>query len=746
MVRLAHRPEWWIAAIASVCLIAGCAKETVTPQPTDEVDEVVIIKDAPGSPVNTVPPAPAEPKPEEAPLGSMPAASTPGGSMPAEPSVATASAEAGKAPSPAVPPPARPEMSDKPAATMLPPEATKPQLTTTTSPPGNPPREETPTAAIDSPESTPAAENPPAKEMPAAKPEAADDKTPDTQSSSEAAKSAQSTAEQPADKMALADASNTKPAPAKPPEKMAAAPAAGGDAKSDDAKSGDAKSGDGKSGDAKSGDGTGDWPMWGGTLDRNMVSSLKGIDTSFEAATTPEEGKNLLWTADLGSQTYGNPVVADGKVFVGTNNGHEYRPQHKGDRGVVLCFNEADGKLLWQLTREKLPQGRVNDWPEQGICSTACVEGKHVYVVTNRAELMCLDTEGFHDGKNDGEFQEEVDKDKEDADILWKLDLIEDLGVFPHNLATSSPLILGDNVYIVTSNGVDEAHLEIPAPRSPSFICVNKTTGKLVWEDNTPFDKILHGQWSSPAIGEVNGKQQIYFPGGNGWLYAFDPAGDGEGGGKILWQFDLNPKDSKWELGGRGTRNNIIATPVFSENSVIVAVGQDPEHGEGVGHLYRVDATKEGDVSPTVEDGSGGFKENPNSGQIWHWGGEDTDGKITGRKGELLFRRTIATVAIHDGLVIAPDLSGFVHCLDFKTGKRYWEHDMFAACWGSPMIADGKIFIGDEDGEMVILNFGKEEKVLETKSFNSSIYSTPSFAHGKMFVSDRSRLYCFKMK
>ena len=512
---------------------------------------------------------------------------------------------------------------------------------------------------------------------------------------------------------------------------------------SDAAPAADAAGGD-------SGKVTGDWPMWGGSIDRNMVNEMTGFDTSFEAGTTPEEGKNLLWTAALGSQTYGNPVVAEGKVFVGTNNGAEYRPQHVGDRGVVLCFNEEDGEFLWQLTREKLPQGRVNDWPEQGICSTVAVENGRVYVVTNRAEVMCLDVEGFLDGENDGEYQDEVDTEKQDADIIWSLDMIDELGVFPHNLATSSPVLDDENVYVITSNGVDEAHLEIPSPRAPSFIAINKETGELVWEDNSPFDKILHGQWSSPTIGNVNGKNQVYFAGGDGWLYAMDPAGDGEGGGKVIWKFDCNPKDSVYELGGRGTRNEIISTPVFYENSVVIAVGQDPEHGEGVGHLYRIDATKEGDVSPVIDDGDGGWKENPNSAQMWHLGGEDETGEITGRKRSLIFRRTISTPGIAEGLVIYPDMSGFVHCVDLETGERYWEYDMFAACWGSPMVVDGKILIGDEDGEITILALDKgengEANELDVKEFNSSIYSTPTIANGRMFVSDRSRLYCFKIK
>ncbi len=496
----------------------------------------------------------------------------------------------------------------------------------------------------------------------------------------------------------------------------------------------------------------GNWPMWGGNPARNMVSAATKIDVAFQPPFGRKEGQNVAWTAPLGSQCYGNPVIGGGKVLVGTNNGGGYRPRHvdangtPGDRGVLLCFDESDGAFQWQLTREKLPQGRVHDWPEQGICSAPVVEGDRCWVVTNRCEVMCLDLDGFRDGTNDGVVTDEVDAEPEDADILWNLDMIEELGVFPHNLATSSPLLLGDNLYFLTSNGVDEAHLEVPAPRAPCFLCLNKDTGEIVWEDNTPFDKILHGQWSSPCVAVVDGKAQVLFPGGDGILYAMDPLGDGEGGGKILWQFDLNPKDSVWELGGRGTRNALLGTPVFADGSVFLGVGQDPEHGEGVGHLYRIDPSGSGDVSPTLLEG-GEEIPNPNSKQIWHYGGVDEDGSVTGSKGELIFRRTMSTVAVADGLVIAPDLSGFVHCLDAKTGQRQWVFDMFAACWASPMVADGKIFVGNEDGNLTVMDLAREENVIEEKRFPSAVYSTPSIVHGnRMFVTDRSKLYCFDLQ
>jgi outer membrane protein assembly factor BamB len=491
-------------------------------------------------------------------------------------------------------------------------------------------------------------------------------------------------------------------------------------------------------GDAKI---TGDWPMWGGTAFRNMVSEATGLNLDFDI----KANKNIDWSMKLGTQTYGNPVVSKGKVFVGTNNGAEYRPKHKGDRGVLICFNEPDGKFLWQLTREKLPIGQVQDWPEQGICSSCYVEGDRLWVITNRCEVMCIDTEGFYDGENDGEVQDEVDNEKEDADIVWNYDMINELGVFPHNLATSSPVVHGDLVFLVTSNGVDEAHLELPSPQSPSFIALNKNTGKLVWERNEPGDKVLHGQWSSPALGEVNGETLVFFPGGNGRCYAYKVA-DGE----LVWEFDLNPKETKWELGGAGTRNNIIATPVFHNGSIFLGVGQDPEHGEGTGHFYRIDATKKGDISLELGEINQPGTPNPNKAAFWHYGGTDDEkGTITGEASDSIFRRSLSTAAVHGDLVFIADLSGYVHCLDYETGKRHWMHDTKSAIWGSPLYADGKVFIGTEDGRLIVFEATKEKanviKQFDTVNY-SSIYTTPTIANGKMYLTDRTRLYCIPIQ
>jgi outer membrane protein assembly factor BamB len=430
--------------------------------------------------------------------------------------------------------------------------------------------------------------------------------------------------------------------------------------------------------------GGGDWPMWGGTPDRNMLSNMKGLPTSWDIKTK----KNVKWMSELGSQSYGNPVVAGGQVYVGTNNELMRNPKEGGDRGVLMCFRESDGKFLWQHTNEKLPAGRANDWPYQGVCSSPLVEGDRVYYVSNRAELVCLDAKGDGNGG---------------AKVLWKFDMMEEVGSQPHNMANSSPVSYGDLIFISTSNGQDESHVHVPSPRAPSIIAVSKKTGKLVWEDNSVGEKILHGQWASAAVAKIGDTAQVIHPQGDGWVRGYEAET-----GKKLWEFDTNPKDSVWPK----TRNETISTPVVVDGVVYVANGQDPEHGEGVGHLYAIDPTKRGDITKT--------------GQIWHYD------KI---------RRSISTGAVYNGLVFYSDFSGFLHCLDAKTGKPYWTHDMLAAIWGSPMVIDGKVYLGDEDGDVAVLEASKEKKLIAEMNMGSSVYATPVPANGTLFLMNRNQLY-----
>ncbi|MHC4204621.1 MAG: outer membrane protein assembly factor BamB family protein, partial [Planctomycetota bacterium] len=142
--------------------------------------------------------------------------------------------------------------------------------------------------------------------------------------------------------------------------------------------------------------------QWGRKYSRNMVSAETGLPDSFD----PETGRNIKWVVPLGTESYGTPVVACGRVLIGTNNERPRDPRHKGDRGVLMCLDEKDGSLCWQLVVPKRLPMLYRDWPKSGICSPATVEGERVYVVTNRGEVACLDLNGQVNG-NDGPYRDE---------------------------------------------------------------------------------------------------------------------------------------------------------------------------------------------------------------------------------------------------------------------------------------------------------------------------------------------------
>jgi outer membrane protein assembly factor BamB len=489
------------------------------------------------------------------------------------------------------------------------------------------------------------------------------------------------------------------------------------------------------------GGGPNSWPMFGGTPSRNMVNLVeKGLPTDW--STLKGKHRNVRWSAEPGSIAYGAPVVSGGKVFVGTNNERPRNPKVKGDKGVLMCFDEATGNFLWQAVHDKLPNPGENDHEKVGIASSPAVEGDRLYYVSNRCELVCADAEGFLDGENDG-VQDEKSKDKTDADVVWRLDMIGELDVYPHYLANCSPVVFGDLVFVVTGNGVEQEEHKVVSPKAPSFLAVEKATGKVAWKDASPGEKIMAGQWANPACGTVKGKDLAVFPGGDGVVYAFEAKT-----GKPAWKFDCNPAGSEYKVSGRGRRNYIMATPVIHDDKVYVGTGCIPDDGVDIADLWCIDATKSGDLSPQWEKDpdaveEGGLRPKAGTGgYVWHYGGAPP----AGSKRDFAFGRTMSTCAVHDGLVYAAELDGFVHCLDAKTGKKYWEHDVKAAFWASPVVADGKVYIGDEQGFYHVLTHGKEKKPIAKIEMDAGTTAPPVFANGVLFVLNEKKLYAIAGK
>jgi len=492
-----------------------------------------------------------------------------------------------------------------------------------------------------------------------------------------------------------------------------------------------------------------DWPVWSRDGSGNLYSPETGIAASFDPGKFVKgtedvdlsTTENVRWVAKLGSQAYGNTTVAGGKVYVGTNNETPRDKRHIGDRGIVYCLDEKTGKLEWQLVVPKLGAGKVSDWEYLGICSSPAVEGNRVYVVANRCQILCLDTEGMKNGNQgfQGEGKYMVDKGKEpldpsdiDADIIWVFDMREELGVFPHNIASSSVLIAGDYLFCTTSNGQDWSHLNIPAPESPCLVALNKKDGSLVAEEAEGIGaNIMHCNWSSPSMGKVKGKDAVFFAGGDGVLYAFsatefiEKEEDGEKYNilKKLWSFDCVPVEYKKDKDGNEIKypaaegpSELIATPTFYNGHVYVAIGQDPEHGEGLGCLSAVNA--------------------------------DTGKKVWDYR---TIQRTISTCAIDpkSGLLVAADYTGYIYCLDSETGKEHWIYDTKAHMWSSPLIADGKVYVGDEDGDLTVLPLKadfkpKEDDVVFEVGMLHPIYSSAIVANGTLYVGTQSHLYAIQ--
>lgn len=484
-----------------------------------------------------------------------------------------------------------------------------------------------------------------------------------------------------------------------------------------------------------------DQSQWGELHSRNMVAAETGLPVEFEPGKRDMQTgqmdlsttKNVKWIARLGNMTYASPIVAGGKVFVGTNNDSPRDPRFVEDRGVLMCFDEKSGDFLWQLIVPKMYEYKFSDWHYCGICSPPSVENGRAYVVTNRCEVVCLDVEGMANG-NDGPYKDEgrhmvapgedpVVPGPKDADIVWLLDMAAELGVRPHNASNCSVLVFGDLLYVSTSNGVEWTHSRVDNPEAPSLIVVNKNTGKLVARDDFGIGAdIFHGQWSSPTLGQVGGKAHLYFGAGDGYLYAahaLDPAAIGDQPGKLknVWRFNGHPlaqtqDEVPIDHQHDSTSYEVIANPVFYNNRVYVVFTQDPFHNMPRGWLTCLDATKTGDVTRSA----------------LVWSHEEMSSSCS-------------TPAIADGLLYLVDFAGRLKCLDAETGEVYWVHAMGPMVWGSPLVADGKIYLGTARQTLWVLSAGKQLDVLARIRLRDRIFTTPTAANGVLYLATARQLY-----
>jgi len=423
-------------------------------------------------------------------------------------------------------------------------------------------------------------------------------------------------------------------------------------------------------------------------------------------------GLNVVWSVELGNQTFGRPVVAGDTVYVGTDNTKRMNPALQDDAGVLMAFDARDGKFLWQDMAPRVERG-LREFLLPSTTSAPYVEGDRLYYVTAECQLRCLDTQGFRDGLNDGPYQEEAFQDNAAADIVWELDICGRLGVFPHEATNSEVLPVGDLLMVSTSNGQNEGHTRVPSPRAPSLIAVDKRSGEVVWRAIGAGGQVLHGQWSSPVAADVNGRLQVLFGGGDGWLRAYDAAS-----GHEVWRFDGNPKDARWlPRPGVLSRSFILASPVFADGRVFIAMGQSPGHGDGPSLVHAVSPNGQGDVTA--------------SRLLW-----------TSRE----VGRVVATPIVKDGLLYVADVGGTVHCLDAATGAHLWKHETSDPIWGSFLLAGDRLYVGNEGGTMTVLRAGRRRELLAQIEMDAPLYTRPAVIGDSLYLATANRLYLIAEK
>jgi outer membrane protein assembly factor BamB len=451
------------------------------------------------------------------------------------------------------------------------------------------------------------------------------------------------------------------------------------------------------------------WSMLTPALQRNMVN-LHAKDIPALWSVEAGKQKNIKWSADVSSGFVGQPVVAHGKVYVNATNKEPRDPTIKGHRAVLMAFREADGAFLWQIAHP-YPDAIAHEILHLGLLSTPAVDEHRLYYVTPACEVICAD----------------ADKGTK----LWRYDMMKQLGVSPCFANICSPLVVGDLVYVNTGNGRDDLG-DLPAPNAPSFVALHKRTGKLVWQSNLPGKNIIEGSWSSPTCALVNGIPQVIFAGGDCVIYSFEPDT-----GKLLWKCDCLPTRRK--LGGRETDPYFVGSPVVVGDRLYVGQGVAPESSAPprYSHFLCLDITKKGDVSLKSYDAKD--PKNKDSALVWAFGGLIAPPPARGR--QAYFGPTMSTPAVHDGLVYIPELSGYLHCLDAKTGRRYWEHDFKTSVWSSPYWVDDRLYLATQDGEVCIFAPGKTGQLLTSMDMDEQMHTTPAAANGTLFLLTRSKLY-----
>ncbi|MFN8000713.1 MAG: PQQ-binding-like beta-propeller repeat protein [Acidobacteriota bacterium] len=409
-----------------------------------------------------------------------------------------------------------------------------------------------------------------------------------------------------------------------------------------------------------------DWPQWQGP-DRNAISKEKGLLQEW-----PEKGPPLAWKIKGIGTGMGGVAISKGRIYTSGD---------VGDASWVFALKETTGELIWKAKLGRSGEVGFSVTPS-GPRGTPTVDGDRLYLMNQYGELVCFTTEG-----------------KE----VWRTDFVKDHGaVVPTWGYAESVLVDGDK--LICSPGAPNAAL----------MALNKMTGKVLWRSEVPTRKTpgsdQGGRGSRPgddagasyasiiAIDFEGVRQYVQFT-------AKTLAGFSATNGKVLWQYD--------PVAARIT----CSTPIYQDGLVFGSSAY-----EGGGGAVKLSKEADGKIKATEVYFTNHMRNH-------HGGMIVVDGALYGAAGG------------NEG--------GFLVCIDFKTGAVLWRERQ--APKGSLAMADGRLYLRAETGPIILIEPNRE-KYLERGRFEQpersreQAWPHPVIANGKLYIRDQDLLLCYDVK
>ena len=411
-----------------------------------------------------------------------------------------------------------------------------------------------------------------------------------------------------------------------------------------------------------------DWQSWRGP-NQNGTSGETGLISDWSL-----EGENILWQNNfIGRST---PVVLNDRVYVLGRIGKDITEQER-----IACFDAKTGDMLWNyqfnVFHTTITFNRVGWTNPVGDTETG-----NVYVHGVQGLFFCFNKDG---------------------DIIWSRSLTEEYGrISGYGGRVHTPVIAG-NLVVISYLNVSWGAQAIPRHR---YFAFDKHNGELVWV-STPGGRPLDTTYSTPVVANISGQMLIIGGNADGGIYAMKQTT-----GEMVWGFKLSK---------RGINTSVIVegTKVYATHS------EENLDTTKMGRVVCIDATGTGDVTASHE--------------LWR-----KEGVGVG----------YASPTIKDGRLYVVDNSANLHCFNADTGESLWEHSIGTVGRGSPVWADGKLYVTEVNGKFHVLqpsedkceSLNVQEITRDEDEHYVEIYGSPAIADGRIFFTTEERIYCIGRK